>query len=124
MSLLVPLGNDKNHPIVSGDKLVFEGTVWADEAHTVPRDLSAVADFEMSIFDRDNPGEALVTVTKADGEITIVSAANGRVRYTFFNDKTVGLSGVYYYQAALVDTDGGRATVSVGHIKLTQGLSR
>lgn len=121
MTLRVELGFDREFPIVSGNDLIFEGTIWEDEAQSVPRNLSGVASIVAGLFAQSDPGVAVATISLGDG-ITILNAALGTVRYRFPKAATKDRAGIYLIQVDVTDGDGNLSTASKGRLRLEDGL--
>lgn len=121
MTLRVDLGFDRAFPIVSGNDLIFEGTIWEDEAQTVPLDLSGVASIVAGLFAQSEPAVAVAAISLGDG-ITVLNAALGTVRYRFPKAATKDRSGIYLIQVDVTDGDGNLSTASKGRLRLEDGL--
>ena len=121
MTLRVDLGFDRAFPIISGNDLIFEGTIWEDEAQTVPLDLSGVASIVAGLFGQDEPAVAVATISLGDG-IAVLNAALGAVRYRFPKAATKDRSGIYLIQVDVTDGDGNLSTASKGRLRLEDGL--
>lgn len=117
MTLRISLGFDRQYPIVSGNDLIFEGTIWTDEAQTVPQNLSGVASIVAGIFSKAEPGVAVSTIDLDDG-VTVLAAALGAVRYRFPRADTADRSGIYLIQVDVTDGSGNLSTAAKGEIRL------
>lgn len=121
MTLRIELGFDRQFPIVSGNNLIFGGTIWEDEALSVPRNLSGVASIVAGLFAQSDPSVAVATIDLDDG-VTILNAALGTVRYRFPKAATKDRSGIYLIQVDVTDGDGNLSTASKGRLRLEDGL--
>lgn len=121
MTKRISLGFDRQRPIVSGNDLLFEGTIWADDAESVPQNLSGVASIVAGLFAGGEPGVAVATITLGDG-ITVLNAALGAVRYRFPKAATKDRSGIYLIQVDVTDGGGNLSTAAKGQIRLEDGL--
>ncbi len=121
MTLRIDLGFDSEFPIVSGNDLIFEGTIWTDEAQSEPRNLSGVAAIVAGLFAQAEPGVAVATID-LDAGVTVLNAALGTVRYRFPKAATKDRSGIYLIQVDVTDGDGNLSTASKGRLRLEDGL--
>jgi len=122
MTLQVRLGEEPDRPIISGDRLTFEGVIYSDTDLTTPRDLTGVSEVVLAILDPAGPDNTpKATISLTGGEIAILSPAIGLVRYTLAEGKTKDFSGTYPLQSVITDSGGARSTSITGSIRLSQG---